>query len=810
MKTVSALPAVALLAAFLSLPMAGLLAATVAAAAPPTVGMLGALNAIEFEGNQSLPATALREGLAGAPEFLLAAHPSAPLADYPEVVRQALLRGYRNSGFPDVKVMVAPDPSRQQLRVKITEGPRFRSGDILVEGAQEVPAAELIRWLTEAHPKPADRLTAVVETVLQQWRTARGKPADGGGSSGHDDDDPVWTRDKPVSFAEDFPDRASARALAALAEHGHPLAAVTAVLRRDDAKGLAHLVLTVTEGPHGRIGELHVTGNHRNSAEEILQAAGLAAGQELTTGALARAKLALWNSARFFTFDVTTQPRNPPAREVDVTIEVEENDALPLLREPLAWHQAALVKFANWLTAQAGALSVEIVAADDIKLTLAIGPSQGTLLQLAGKENIRAVLVTSADGLRAYATANGRAAGREITHVPLRPDVKLSFLTESNPEHPGQHASFDLGFGASYNGDPTLTFRPEIIVAPSFAVEYLAKDKKPSLERGEVALIGSDGKSAIRFREDTGELVEWQQAFDGQTDSVRSINVRRGGEEFARLQKMLDGAWAGLPPPDAPRESLAALLLAQPLLRDWLKDSATSKETGAKSWQYFPLALRLTELLCESPELAALFSNNKAPADSGFSIPADPKTMRRPGMLVLMLGATYHRLAVQLWPADTWPGKLGREVFYIAAGQTKYTDAALRELDADAHMGPLGSLLTAQVLEWLNVPAAASDYFRRRARDHDSAEDFRNDWRALLDPHTAAGRIAQDFLRRLGAMHDDELAAFTVGLAPDETELLRQTMEALRGSKQDAPVEQALGPVLDRWWTGHLRPYLEK
>ena len=204
-------------------------------------------DALEFDGNHTFPSSELREALAVSADYLLAAHPFAPLSAYPASVRAALLRGYRNEGFPDAAITVTPDVARNKVRVQITEGPRFLAGDLSVEGVQAAPAAELVRALTEAHPGAADPIFAAEETVLADQRTAQNIPAE--------DDNPdryFWEHGKPVDFDDDFAGSAEARTRRELAARGYPLAEVKAVLRRDNAARVAHLVLHVQEGRGAR------------------------------------------------------------------------------------------------------------------------------------------------------------------------------------------------------------------------------------------------------------------------------------------------------------------------------------------------------------------------------------------------------------------------------------------------------------------------------------------------------------------------------------------------------------------------------
>ncbi|MBI2496916.1 MAG: hypothetical protein HYV75_02960, partial [Opitutae bacterium] len=280
------------------------------------VGALGEPEALDFSGNLSFPARSVRDGLAGASEYLLAAHPLAPLEEYVAVIRQCVVNGYRNHGFPQVGISTEVDRNKGRVRVNIDEGPRFVQGDVRVEGAGEVPTEEIVRSLTEPAPPMADPLAEAVETALamqrapqQQQKTAmmlqalneripsiRTRPGAAAGQpmiampgAPARDDITLWQRGQPVSFAKTFLGGIEATVRARLARKGHLLANVRAELEPEPAARCAHLVVRVQEGPRAVLGEIRVIGNQRNPSAAIIGCASLNPGMELTPEMLTRA-----------------------------------------------------------------------------------------------------------------------------------------------------------------------------------------------------------------------------------------------------------------------------------------------------------------------------------------------------------------------------------------------------------------------------------------------------------------------------------------------------------------------------------------
>lgn len=253
---------------------------------PLVVGSLGSPEMIDFSGNDSFSERALREGLSGLPELILASHPSAPRDKFLATVQQALERGYRGHGFLHSQISAATDPAASRVRVSIVEGLRFKCGDIRIDGTHDVAAEEILRDLTTT---PGERsrhrsLEQAIETVLANQRTATkedpaaaiaaaaakipaiGIAANASGLSGPGNEpfqnslnalvqpadtsaatEAFWTRDDPAPFRAGFTDDAAARVRTFLATRGRALAEVSAELKPDEPSGRAHLHLQIKE-----------------------------------------------------------------------------------------------------------------------------------------------------------------------------------------------------------------------------------------------------------------------------------------------------------------------------------------------------------------------------------------------------------------------------------------------------------------------------------------------------------------------------------------------------------------------------------
>ncbi|MBI2497889.1 MAG: hypothetical protein HYV75_08270, partial [Opitutae bacterium] len=289
------------------------------------VGLLGDLDSITFSGNRTFSARAIRSALADDNNIILAAHSEAPLDEFIEVTRQAVLHGYRGLGFPEATITARANPDRQRLEVTVVEGPRFVRGEVQVFGTSNVPAADIVRVLTTPRSIGLDRLALMVSSfqvrqgkidqaadALQAMRQNPGagssSPSAGALSKPSDQPDlfaprmrsnhALWVAGTPASFADESLQELVTAVHELLDERGLPLADVQVNTETDPATGRAGLRVQVQEGSPATVGAIHVRGNTRNTADEIIRCTGLAPGMKLDTVTVTRTNVALWSSSR--------------------------------------------------------------------------------------------------------------------------------------------------------------------------------------------------------------------------------------------------------------------------------------------------------------------------------------------------------------------------------------------------------------------------------------------------------------------------------------------------------------------------------
>ena len=804
-------------------------AALVGAAAAPraTVGDLGSPECISFTGTSSFSPRVLRKAVGAAPEFLLAAHPSAPREELVETVRRAVERGYRNEGFPDVRVAVTPAADGRTLRAEVREGPRVRRGEIRVEGTDAATAAGLIRDLTvpPATLAAENTLAQSIDSVLAARRDsaapAPGATTEAGALAPLNaaaaqlnamlqqpaETAVVWRRGDPMPFRAGFEQEISTRAQRFFAARSHAQAAVKAVLQRSRDGREVDLLLHVDEGPRSTIGRVEVQGARTHRTEDIRELTGLQPGGPANPEAFAHAKLALWNSARFYTFDIATAPRAGAPGTVDITIIVSEIKDRPPVREPLPATEVALVRFANWLTTEGRRRDLAVgLQHEGVALDLALSPQRGLALLVNDGADAQFGLEIGAGHAATHVVAGGKGARREFAGLSQTWVVTLSFLTDEPTGADRDGTALNAGIAwQSLPSDPNRgPVQLSLTMSPAFACIALPKEASLELNGGELVLRQREtGRLLARIREDTGELLEWKVG-PPPGSGRGEASVRSDPAAYAALAQRITAARRALPG-EAGQASVLAPLLGHPRVRSFLADAADSP-AGGMPLARWATAARLLERLLASPELATWWSGSpEAERDPEFTIPPDPALRQPTSPVAVLFGAAYYQLSTMLWPADSWPAKTARELFYVLSGQTKYTDAVVEALYRDERMGPMGSVIVAQLLRPTNPRIAWR--FGHRALEKPRAEDFRRDWSLLLADESKLAGVVRDLIRGLATIPDEEIEAMLAGLPAPDIATARRALAELRHNPQ-RPLAELLQPLLDDWWNREVAPRL--
>jgi hypothetical protein len=808
------------------------------------VGGLGFFSKLVLEGNTRVPAKKLRQALGMDMEVVLASHPAANLADFLPVIARQLERGYHHSGFPTATVAAVFDPKQDGGRIVVTiqEGPCYKMGKILVEGAKELvpdqlrdklldksgdkapPAGTLAAVILEAMvphekllPQPeAKAAEELAESLNQQIPNLKWK-ASVGNAPPDDPADPAtkalqdfmqqklfptssssssvyspWKPDDPAEFPEAGKEPHLEAVQYQLATLGRPLARLHTSYALRDEDGTADLVIRLEdEGPLAVVGRIQVIGASLNTAEEITAAAGLKSGQPFVPGQLDGAVVALWNTGRFFPFAITPQPRGNGAREVDFSIRVVEIPTVPPLSATLSPEQEAAQRFIRMVNewAATGEFTDFLIASKgdgETPFRFGFSSRDGLLLAMGSKEDDFTVTASiSRTEICCKLTFQGRDS---LVRLPVPTDHLKVF---GNILPSGEETKkLTVGFGCGFSSLTTASERFTIRLALSPAIPLLEPDD--FRRDGEEWVFLSKGTELLRFNLATGLPV---------TGDTAGVEFRDGVVREA--QQALADQMDGLGETEGVQSWLEAARTGLRLMAENDKEGKGSKEKLEQwnRWLRFASALTKPELIKPFTELWTKWTAD-TPDEETFSIPTDPAMLQQFGMMNLLVGFGAVAFSEMLAPPDSWVSKLGREMVFFQGGKTQYTARTMQELLADPTMGPIGCMLTAQLIA--NYDGAAAERFLRKALTQATAEGFRQDWQLVINSPTGLGQAVEEVLAALAGIREEEEQELAAQLEPELAAWLTGFLDRLRELPATDGLAAWIAPQMDALWTNIL------
>jgi ankyrin repeat protein len=757
------------------------------------VGEAGDADRIVFEGLETFSAADIRAGLAQRPGFQLASHPQANRLEFLKELGSLVESGYEAAGFPDVKAEARYDEAAWQVRVKVSEGPRYRGGRIRVEGAKRASEKELVAWLTQ--PASGDQKERLVEGP------ERPKHA-------------LWVRGEPADFSAVRAKVLTEQLQACLAEQGLFFAKVAATLERDPTIRTADLRIRIErEGPAGVVGEVEVTGTQRNQPGDIVRYLGLTEGAKLSATRLAEARQRLQDSGRFWAFSITpcvVGGDMPASERVKLQIAVREVEGVPQLVEKLSAEQQACVRLARWLE--------EFAKRDeDLRLTLKFWRDESATWGAVAR-----VVVSPKAGLQVNTELLRKEGSTELGFRADQQKIQLcSWASRTKLEAPNEHqvnwtlhllgaasdaektnSHFNLTLtgglqarqetGGAPKG-PVLT--SDVRIAPAAFLEQLAHSNSwCRIRSGQLVLTNS----ALVLRADarTGRLIELRYAMDGGEAMLESGKGfwRDASAPFARRAAPLPNLYQ----PDHGISALCGFALDE--TTRWLLQQAPADSTENRQRE---LALRGASRLAHSLVLPSLDEMFAGPATTSFDIPMEAwETSPNGNPFLTMLVGWTGDWSKQLFPKYSWPWTVGREMGFVLQSQGRYTSEEFDRLYNSNDTGPVGCLVIGSLLDYLNLSGAPS--FAQRGRERLDTASFLRDAGLLFRGDKGLSRGVDRVAEALRELPQEEVEALAALLPEAKGALLRESAAALRAHPNEA-VEGVLAPALARYWEASLR-----
>jgi parvulin-like peptidyl-prolyl isomerase len=754
---------------------------------PARVGDLGTPAKLSIEGVQTFTEGDIRRALQSDLDYLVAAHPEATLAGCLAALEDRVRAGYRDCGFPGASVQPRLDVSAGRIVAKVTEGPRFRWGALRVTGLESVPVADFIRRFAEKLAPPSGQTA----------------PPSG-----------TWKAGVPASFSPGSLANYSAAASNTFAALGRFAATFKLEIQPQPASADATLVVSVQdEGPVAKLRDIEVAGNKKNRGDDMIRYLGLSKGMEVTQDLIDEKARALTQAARFADSSLTPTAPGSDGR-VSLRIVVCETDQLPPLQQPLSREERALLRLREWLMAWESRQDDLIISWSPSMVTgkgpqrfeVIVAPSGGILARAIGSapgvEELQDLysLVVKTDWLALFAPVDQRKL-----RIPLPAGYSGVFFVKL-ASCPDCASGFNLNLGAGLSPAQTNAgWQLRLDLLPAAFTDGLCRTGTKAAWQGDVLRVQTEDL-VVRVEERTGRLLELgltggkSTSGAGAPDAYR-LAVRFAAGAFAKAADQIEASTSTHVNAFQSRRPLGSVLgfLAAEVARAQPLWSSTPGRPPAEPQA--ALASALEKLLASSflDPLQTLLREAEAPRrDQEFTIPSRTMGNQDTARQVIERAAVWcagH--AQELAPPGSWLQTLLREAAFTLKSRTSHGPAALARLAADEDLGPIGCVVVLHALLWSHQDSWAT--FRDLGLRRLATEDFRRDYRMLLDSRSAITGCFANLAGELGTLAQPELEALVNLLPPDGASVVREMASGARKAK-DRPVTDAIGPALDEWW----------
>lgn len=777
---------------------------TLIAAGPPSkapaqlaepAGDYGDPRRLLIEGTETFSPSEVKAALLQDYDLLMAAHPSAPLGQYVDVLRQKLAAGYRHGGFPEVEVRLRVNRDLVRLEAAVEEGPRYTAGEVRVSGAETIDAAGLTKRLTEPFPPP-DAMPAVAGAPHQQaaapWVDQYGKKVER--------KEPLWKPGKPAPFDRPTRNKMRRRLERAFADQGRFSAKFDLDVVAQSDQNSADLVVTITEeGPQAVVGRIDIRGNKSNSRQQVLGYLELEPGRPLTDHTCSRLRDRLWRSGRFLSCRVKPIEPADGGREVALDIELTEYAKAPPLRQELSPAEKVALRLRDWL-ADPDRWQADLVIRGrpfGPGMSGVFSPGSGSLFQFGLPEDAdeqtpaKLTFVASTQHVGLYLPP----CGRKLTGRPQGAAVLANVALAAAEKPEDLQRPFQLRFGIGVHvpppGEVIEPFRLTMQLDPSAFLGIIHQGNAQCRLQDGVLSVSNPRGERWRVDAQSGRLLEytWDEEVGGPSLKICFVpgELKR---RLARIEKQT-AEYPDAFDPQRPLSSLLEVLCHQQLISAFAQLKPRQRRTLET------VRGMIGRGVLEPVDRLILTSN--AGGDGDFKIPfqppkpGDPSAVNPLAMILRLALPQYGRL----FPHDSWPWTLGREAAFVATGSSKYTDAELQKLYTSDENGPLCFLATGCLLELLNPRLARP--FAAKGLEKLSVDDFRKDYHILIHGDGIAGECIRRAAEILRDLDRPQVELLTKAFPGEHGRLLGRAAEVLRRHR-DRPIAEALPEVLDDLW----------
>jgi len=769
------------------------------------VGELGNPEVIVFEGLRTYDRNEVLIGLRQRLDFHLASHPAGSLTNYLSTLEHMIRAGYQRGGFLEATATAGIHPNAQQVLLRVKEGPRYTCGDVRVVGGRtltnEVIRARLVQALAETgnHTRIVNDLRSSTENGTNRLDTARRT----------NELTATWTIGSPAPCDEAALGELTKQIEDLLPDLGYFGAKLQLSLQPDALHRRAELWIHVQdEGLRGQIVGFQVKGNRKNSREQVLKFLDLEPGAQASADLLHKLEGRLRDSARFLQHDLSLTPLSEPGR-LKLVIALRELKEAPPLDQEFTPAIKAWLKFRDWLSDfenhsddlvcdfKAGSPPRRVrgeafVSASGLVFLFNPSRQDGTL-------DFSYAVVASPRHIGLYSGARRRS----LSFVPKRGQLQVFAKLAPNPD-PKSKAPLNLSFGAGLAAVETdQPFRPTIDLVPVGFV-HRAPD---ALTNGMLSAESKDAEDHSRWQLKVAAATGRLESGEYETPDF-SMRVRSESGVFARVISEIATATASYQKDSAEGRiwESAISFVAVDLIR-----AASLLDANIRQTDLDRLAA-VVEKLEPGNWLAPLLDldwSMQSPADeSAFTVPAEnigPDRSLEKTDDFANLRRSLLVNADALWPRGSWPWTAAREAVFMFEDHPEYMGAEILRLAGSEETGLLGRWMMIDIAKALDPRLGKQ--IARLPQPQASAAAFKKDWQLLLRPDTRMGDVLQRAIKSLCVLSDQELAALTERLSPNEAEFIGQCVRLMRAAP-DQSVAETLWPAVEQHWESVVRPVL--
>lgn len=757
------------------------------------VGERGDLTQMEIFGLENFSTLEIRNQLKADPQVILATHPLAPSAPLLGVVKQRLLMGLQHAGFGDAKVQTEFSKNRNRLIAYVVEGPRFKSGELVIENSKTIDDKALALRLTQPFvPAHAvlPRFSLGSSADVQVWVDKDGRTVDFS--------EPVWCPGEWAKFDRFSQSRLRSEINHALEDLGYRHARFDIRLENSKNNDYVDLVVSILdEGRLAEIEEIVVRGNAINSTPAILSFLDLAPGALLTRQRETQIHYDLWRSGRFESFDISLLPAFG-SKGPTLVLEIEECPEVTPIDHALNKTEEACLKMGRWLSKPEDWKSDMVLQGlcAGQQFSAIFSPEHGCLISSKPSvDNVEASLACA---------VSSQEIGFYPSDAPYyfrssSPSQVLGLLLQVESDRDDRTLS--LGLLARMKGKEDFKseapFNLGFQIDPALCLKIANLDSSRKTWNGDLLTILSD-QMVFVVDGQSGRLVNIKipiEGFEMEVSFVEGEFLR----ELNRLHKQRDGA-KNVCDIEHPISSFCDFLGRDRVYETWsswaLNADASLDRGDVEALRVCAQLLGLGRLDLLSHEL--LKSHNVGHSRNGFSIPGDPQASqmgwaKRIGFGMVAGGDISY-------PRGSWIWSINREAGFLLAGNSEYTGRQIQDLLTANKFGPVANWCAATLLE--SIHPASSRKFADRGISQ-SGNGFELDYAFLLDQSKPVGQFFLRICETLSAADEIQLSEIQQRLPDPWLGLFRVFIKNLRANP-DEEIEARIAFALDALWKAGL------